>query len=211
MVDRAPDATSLAFRHAMGDPPRATPAAAFAAARQRIRAGEKLDMVALAAELGVARATVYRWSGDRDQLLADVVVAELQDLIGFANARADGEGVRRLEGAVELFLDLLAGLPSLRSFLRNEGEGGLRMLTAPRGPVRPRVVATVAEIIDGEVRAGRYRPPASPELLADAVITLAERFLHNGGDPELNPDPATARTSVALLLREPCVEPGNNA
>jgi hypothetical protein len=52
--------------------------------------------------------------------------------------------------------------------------------------------------------AGRYRPPASPELLADAVITLAERYLHNGGDPELHPDPATARTAVVLLLREPC-------
>ncbi len=47
-------------------------------------------------------------------------------------------------------------------------------------------------------------PPAATEVLADGIIALAERYLHNGGDPTLNPDPQTARTVVRLLLREPC-------
>ena len=33
-------------------------------------------MVALAAELDVSRATLYRWTGDRERLLADAVWAE---------------------------------------------------------------------------------------------------------------------------------------
>ena len=49
--------------------PKATRALAFDTARHRIRTGHKLDMVALAADLGV---TLYRWTGDRDRLLADV-------------------------------------------------------------------------------------------------------------------------------------------
>jgi len=92
----------------------------------------------------------------------------------------------------------------LRAFLLNEGASGLLMLTSPIGPVRPRVVATVAALIDDEVTDGHYLPPAAPEVLADGIIALAERYLHNGGDPTLNPDPETARTVVRLLLREPC-------
>jgi AcrR family transcriptional regulator len=181
---------------------RVTPADAFNAARDCIRRGEKLDMVALADRLGVSRATLYRWTGDRDRLLADVVTAELEDLIGVAASRATGTGAERLEMAIGWFLDTLAALPPLRAFVMNEGDSGLRMITAPAGPIRPRMVARVAALIDEEVESGRYRPPAPPELLADGIITLAERYLHNGGDPALNPDPATARTIAALVLRE---------
>jgi AcrR family transcriptional regulator len=181
---------------------RVTPADAFNAARGCIRRGEKLDMVALADRLGISRATLYRWTGDRDRLLADVVTAELDDLIGAAADRATGTGVQRLETAIAWFLNTLAALPPLRAFLLNEGESGLQMITAPAGPIRPRVVATVAALVDEEAESGRYRPPAPPEVLADGIITLAERYLHNGGDPALNPDPATARTIAGLLLRE---------
>src|SRR5207237_1655586 len=102
---------------------------------------------------------------------------------------ATGHGVRRLEVAIGWFLETLAGLPGLRAFLVNEGEGGLRMITSPSGPVRPRILQTVTELINHEAVKGHYRPPAAPELLADGIIALAERYLHNAGDPTLNPDP----------------------
>ena len=201
----SPEAT-LAYRQAMGETAavRPTPGDAFNAARQHFRAGDKLDMVALAEELGISRATLYRWTGDRDRLLADILIAELHSLIRAAITRATGKGADRLESAIGWFLDTLAGLASLRAFLLNEGEGGLRMVTSPAGPVRPRIVETVTEVINREALDGQYRPPAPPELLADGIIALAERYLHNGGDPTLNPDPTTARTIAGLLLREPC-------
>jgi AcrR family transcriptional regulator len=197
---------TLAYLQALGEAPalRPTPADAFAAARDQLRRGERLDMVALAAKLGVARGTLYRWAGDRDRLLADVISAELGDLIMAAIARAPGTGVSRLEHAIGWFLEIVAGAPALRALLANEGGSGLRMITSPAGRVRPRLVATVAKLIEQEVAEGRYRPPAQPELLADGIIALAERYLHNGGDPTLNPDPRTATAIVSLLLREPC-------
>jgi AcrR family transcriptional regulator len=201
-----PEAT-LAYRQAMGETPvavRPTPGDAFNAARQRFRAGDKLDMVALAEDLRISRATLYRWTGDRDRLLADILIAELHSLIRAATTRATGTGVARLESAIGWFLNTLAGLPSLRAFLVNERDNGLRMVTSPTGPVRPRIVETVTEVINRETVDGGYRPPAPPELLADGIIALAERYLHNGGDPTLNPDPTTARTIAGLLLREPC-------
>jgi AcrR family transcriptional regulator len=191
----------------MGELPRAvkrTPGDAFDAARERVRAGDKLDMGALAEELGIGRATLYRWAGDRDQLLADVVTAELHDLIQAATAQAKGIGVKRLESSVGWFLETLSSLPALGAFLVNEGDSGLRMITSPSGPIRPRLVEIVVELIQREQRAGHYRPPARPELLADGIVAMAERFLHNAGEATLDPDPATARSLAGLLLREPC-------
>ena len=57
------------------------------------------------------------------------------------------------------------------------------------------------ELIEQEAERG-YKPPASRALLADGIVSICERYLHNGGDPSLNPDPATAQRISARLLRE---------
>jgi AcrR family transcriptional regulator len=182
--------------------PRPTPGVAFARARERFLAGERLDMGALADELGIGRATLYRWTGDRQQLLGDIIWLELEAIIDHLRRTTPGSGLERIVAIAGATVDLLGGTPQLNAFLAQEGEAGLRLVTAPNGPVRPRLVAASAAIAQEEVDAGRYRPPADPLVLADGVITLAERFLHNGADPALRPDPSTARQLIALLLRE---------
>ncbi len=50
-------------------------------------------MVHLAADLGVSRATLYRWTGDRERLLADAVWAEayaIAENVLRANRRKSG-------------------------------------------------------------------------------------------------------------------------
>src|SRR4051794_22855187 len=66
---------------------RATPAAAFRAAQRMYLQGRRVDMQALAAELDVSRATLYRWTGHRDQLLSDVLWSLSDDI--FEQAKAD--------------------------------------------------------------------------------------------------------------------------
>jgi hypothetical protein len=57
-------------------------------------------------------------------------------------------------------------------------------------------------LMQGEIDAGQYPAPANPELLADGIVTIGERFLHHGGDPDVSPDPPSAGRIIALLLRE---------
>src|SRR3954468_17932201 len=59
-------------------------------ARRRFLAPERLDMSALAQELGVNRVTLYRWVGSRDKLLAEVAWA-----LARAGARPRQEPERR--------------------------------------------------------------------------------------------------------------------
>lgn len=179
----------------------ATPAAAFVAARALLRAGVRLDMAALAAEIGVSRTTLYRWTGDRDRLLGDVVWAELEAMIDHFDRAATGAGADRMTATVAGFLDTLARSDALRAFLANEGDAGLRLVTDLRGGVRPRLRDKITQIIEREAAAG-YRPPDAPVLLADGILSLTERWLYHNGDPALNPEPATARRVIALLLRE---------
>jgi AcrR family transcriptional regulator len=204
-VDRTIELPTPALREAMATVPvpvRPTPGAAFALARAWVRAGRRLDMAGLAAELGVSRNTLYRWTGDRDRLLADVVWADLELMLDASWSVADGGGAQRLQQAGAAFIDAVAQRSAIRPLLANEGASGLRLLTDPAGPIRPRIVARVAGAIEEEARAGRYAPPAPPAVLADGVVSLGERFLHHGGDPALNPDPRNATAIISLLLRE---------
>jgi AcrR family transcriptional regulator len=206
-TSRTIDTPSLAYEQAMGGGdrvrPTATPAGAFERAREYLREGRRIDMVALAADLGIGRATLYRWTGDRERLMADAVWAEAEMIAEHiaAKSRRKTGGARIRSVAVDI-LDAFAASPGVNAFLQQEGASGLALFTHVNGRFRPRAVAWFAAVIQGEVDAGRYRAPADPALLADGIVTIGERFLHNGGDPDVTPDPVSAGRMFDVLLRE---------
>src|SRR4051794_5962256 len=55
------------------EPRKPTAIDAFKLARHRFQAAERIDMSAMADELGVNRVTLYRWVGSREQLLVEVI------------------------------------------------------------------------------------------------------------------------------------------
>jgi hypothetical protein len=114
-----------------------------------------------------------------------------------------GTGAAYIERIAGELLGILADNAPLRAFLEHEGDHGLRLITAPKGALRPRLVEAVATLIQAQVAAGSYVPPGDPQLLAAGIVALGERFLYHGGDPALNPDPETAKRVIALLVREP--------
>ncbi len=208
-VENGVDQPTLAYEQAMGGAervkPRATPAGAFERAREYLRAGKRLDMVQLAADLGVARATLYRWTGGRERLMADAVWAEaltIAEHIVHENRRKSG--LSRIRTICVEYLDYFGRNEAVTAFLQHERDSGLQLLTRLDGTFRPRLVAWTRDLIQSEIDAGNYRAPADPELLADGIITIGERFLHHGGDPDVTPDPASAGRMIAVLLREPC-------
>jgi AcrR family transcriptional regulator len=160
-------------------------------------------MVALAGDLGVARGTLYRWTGDRERLLADATWAEAQAVAEHILERSgDRTGLDRIQTVCAEFIAAFAGNPGVNAFLQHERHSGLELLTRLNGGFRPRLVAWIATMIQAEIDRGHYRAPADPELLADGVVTIGERFLHHSGDPDVNPDAINAGRTIAVLLRE---------
>jgi AcrR family transcriptional regulator len=183
---------------------RPTPAAAFQLAREFIRAGRRIDMVAIAAELDVSRATLYRWTGDRERLLADAVWAEAQATADYMLERHRGEtGLARIQAVCVDFLTHFGTNPGVQAFLEHERGAGLELLTWVNGGFRPRLTTWICDLIQSEIDTGHYCAPEDPLLLSDGIVTIGERFLHHGGDPDVTPDPTSAGRMIAVLLREP--------
>jgi len=170
------------------------------AVRVQFLGGQRVDVTIIARELGLGRATIYRWFGSRNRLLGDVIAAELETLVRRARARVRQQGAIGLLEVFDLVNRSLADAVPLRRFLEYEGAAGMRLLTASDGAVQTRSVACVAELIASEVAAGRYSAPADPQTLAYAIVRLAEAFLYNDAAYGIRGDHVRLREVEAALL-----------
>jgi AcrR family transcriptional regulator len=183
-----------------GRPPAASREQVLAAAMHRYLRGRRIDVQAIAAELGLGRATVYRWFGSREELIGEVLVAAAAPLLKGARANARGRGARALLDTFDRFNRSLADAPALRRFVETERDAALRIITSGAGIVQPRIVAMIADVIEDEIRAGRYEPPMEASTLAYAVVKLAEAFLFSDAVAGMRGDVDRLREVEAALL-----------
>lgn len=179
----------------------ATPAAAFQAARRTYLKGQRLDMQALATELGISRQTLYRWTGHREQLLSDVLWSLSDDI--FERAKADHpqhSGADRLLAIFRQHVGALVNARPLQTFLLEETHVALRILTSREGGVQPRTVAKLAALYREEQQSGAWRPKADVDSLAYAVVRITEGFIYNDAIVAIEPEVERAASIVALLL-----------
>jgi AcrR family transcriptional regulator len=158
-------------------------------------------MRALADELGVSRQTLNRWTGPREQLLADLLFA-LSDAI-FERAMRETAGLAGAERLLAVFRRHVAAIVAsrpLQAFVRRETHAALRILTARSGSVNARTIRRLAELYRAEQASGHFDPPAEIETLAFAVVCLAESFIYNDGTAAVEPEVERAAAVVAVLL-----------
>jgi AcrR family transcriptional regulator len=181
-----------------GRPPAASREDVLALALHAYLHGERVDVQAIAAELGLGRTTIYRWFGSREGLIGEVVVRAAEPLFDDARAGARGRGGAALLDTFDRINHGLAAAPALRSFLELERDA-LRILTSSGGPVQPRMVAKIQGYIEAEVRRG-FHPPVDPATLAYAIVRLAEAFLFNDAVGAVRGDVDRLREIEAALL-----------
>jgi AcrR family transcriptional regulator len=170
------------------------------AALYRYLRGRRVDVQAIAGELGIGRTTVYRWFGSRDELLGEVLARATDPVIDAARADARGRGGRALLDTFDRLNRSLADAPALRTFVENEREAALRVITSGAAFLQPHMVARIAGLIEDEARAGRYDPPVDPETLGYAIVKLAEAFLFNDAAAGMRGDVERLREVEAALL-----------
>jgi AcrR family transcriptional regulator len=162
----------------VGRPPAASREHVLDAALARYLRGRRVDVRAIAKEVGLGRTTVYRWFGSREGLLGEAIVLAGEPLVEAAQAEAVGRGGAMLLDLFDRINRSLAAAPALRWFLEQERDA-LRILTSSTGVVHPRMVERVTGLIEVEARAGTYAPPVEPATLGYAIVRLAEAFLYN--------------------------------
>jgi AcrR family transcriptional regulator len=162
--------------------------------------GLRVDVQAIASELGVGRTTIYRWFGSRDELIGEVIVRAAQPVLDQARGAARGTGAGALLDTLDRFNRALAASTALRRFVNREREAALRVITNSTGNVHPRIVEMIRAVIADEVSAGAYEPPVDPALLAYALVRLAEAFFYNDQGAGFRGDVERLREVEAAML-----------
>ncbi|GAA2863459.1 QsdR family transcriptional regulator [Pseudonocardia halophobica] len=181
---------------------------AFLLARRRFQAGERIDMQALAAELGVNRATVYRWVGSRELLLCEVVWSLTERTLRREPPAADGSG-SRLAAVLSRFVTDTLAHRGMRRFLEEEGECALRLLTLSSGGFQPRLVGLVRELAAAETAAGRLASPIPLDDLAYTLVRVIESYVYLRTITGEEPDGTRAARVLQALLPGPA-DPGRS-
>ncbi|KAA8882891.1 TetR/AcrR family transcriptional regulator [Nocardia colli] len=186
-----------------GRPASATREEVVDLARQAFLAGERVDIQAIAAQLGLSRASVYRWFGSREGVLGTVLAGEFAALLTRADAKRRSTGARRILDVLYRVNRWMTDNVPFRRYFENEPLAGLRILTASDGPVQPLVVTTVRELIARAEREDGYRPPVEPDLLAYTLVRLGEAFLYNDNVAGIRGDVDRLHEVQAALLGIP--------
>jgi AcrR family transcriptional regulator len=158
--------------------------------------GRRIDVQAIAAQLGLGRATIYRWFGSREELIGLVLMLAAEPLL----EQARGRGAAALLDTFDRLNRSLAAAPALRRFVEVERDAALRIITSGAGIVQPRIVDLFAEVIEDEARAARYEPPVETATLAYAIVKLAEASLFSDAVAGVRGDVDRLREFEAALL-----------
>jgi AcrR family transcriptional regulator len=112
---------------------RASAAQALELATATHLAGRRVDMGTLARELGVARATLYRWFGTREALMEEVLLRRARAYVELARQQSSARGDERLVQIFDAMLDASRTALPVRLFIEREPALALRILAGERG------------------------------------------------------------------------------
>lgn len=173
-----------------------------AAATQRFVAGERVDMGVLAGEVGVGRATLYRWFGDREHLIGRVLWLLSEQTLEWLAAQAPPTETTHVLASVETFMQVTSVFPPLRRFLAAEPAVALRALLDPDAHLLASMGAWTATRLEA---AGYGAEPTGPNAaeLAEVLVSVTSTYcwarVIAGGEADV----AGAMRAVRVLLRAP--------
>jgi AcrR family transcriptional regulator len=160
-----------------------------------------LEMRALARRLGISRATLYRWRGNRDVLLSDVLL-----WLGLRNLRraeadvATPPGPRRLLDVHAIHISRMSNSVGLRAFVRAEPEVASRLLLDAGSKVHVGMELALTDLIRRQEVDTGWRAPLGPERLARIIARVDETFMYADLIARDEPNPDTPQLVFEMVL-----------
>jgi AcrR family transcriptional regulator len=125
----------------------------------------RVEMAALAAQVGISEPTLYRWVGTREQLLDRVLECVTEEFLDVAIAEAEGQGDERVLDVVRRMMLTAAAFQPGRSFIAREPQLALRLVLGESGAVH-RALAQALRGLIGQTR------PADQALVLESKVDL---------------------------------------
>jgi AcrR family transcriptional regulator len=174
---------------------------AFRIARAWLIAGRRIGMQELARELGVSRATLFRWVGSRDDLLSQVIwsltAAALAQAERDVSGSVDG---KRVAEVMERFCEQAIDSEFFGTFVHREPERALRLLTTKAQPFQGSMVSAVEQMLLREIDSGALEPPMGSHDLAYLIVRITESYIYSDLITGEAPDASKVGQALKALL-----------
>lgn len=193
-----------ALQRQLGQPPskpRPDALAAFKLARRKMLRCERIDINALADELGVNRVTIYRWVGSRQQLVGEVVWSLVERTIDRERERIRIPGRRGAAAVLTASVHAIARHPGWNHLLDTEGDATVRLWTRSDSGFQPRLIAKFEQLLDDSADPNEPPVGVSNSELAFAALRLSESFVYRKHITGEEPDLDAVGPVLGLLLR----------
>jgi hypothetical protein len=163
----------------------------------RFDATSTIDLIELASDLAVSRATLYRVIEGRDRVIGDVLWHFASAHHRHAVAAASGVGVERVIGALRSFGEAILGQASFRGFITGEPDTATRVLFTHAGGVHERFVEANAALLGSEPEDAALSLPFDLDTTAYVLSRIYESMwyadLLSGREPDLDVADGAAR------------------
>jgi AcrR family transcriptional regulator len=183
------------------EPPAGVPAEVFARALAAYEECRRLEMGPLAAELGVSRATLYRWIGSRQQLLGEVLWYRSRQVLAEALRASEGlRGSARVLAIFERYLGAVHARPQLLAMFARDPDGALRLVTSQESPLHRGLVRVVASVLAEEEDRGALQLTIDRATLAYVIVRIGESLIY-ADRPGRDATPVDHRRPVDVVAR----------
>lgn len=179
---------------------RATPQALFQLALSKWNAGERFDIGKMAQELGVSRATVFRWVGSRELLYGEVISSLFHMALRQAISEAKGHGPAFIEDVTRRLMSTLIQHQPLATFVKQDTEYAMRVLMSKSSTVEQRCAESVRQALEESAAAGQIKPAMKLSDLAYLIVRIGESFLYRDAITGEAPDLEAAATAIRILV-----------
>jgi AcrR family transcriptional regulator len=160
-----------------GRPAAATRQQVLERAESWLRAGRRIDLQALARELGIGRTTLYTWFGSKDALTSEAFAHAARTTVAAIRADVAGRGASAILETLARYDRAVAGSAMIVGSLHDDPIATVRLVTDPDGALHRAHLAIFEQLIADEVDAGAYRPPIPIPTLAYALVILGQHTI----------------------------------
>lgn len=157
---------------------RPQPADLLHVAKKRFLEGRLENLEQLADELGISRATAYKWVGNVAQMMSLIFASIAEEMFQRASDEIKGSGVTRIQKILMRISRETVTLAPYRRFIENNPEKALRIITAKGMPLQKKSITLIEGLLEQETAKGQLALPLDAHTMAYVLARVIESFVY---------------------------------
>ncbi|WP_372750704.1 QsdR family transcriptional regulator [Litorivivens sp.] len=172
----------------------------LALARERWVETARLDLGELARELGIGRATIFRWVGSRDALMGEVIWSFHEPELHRALQQSGNRGAALMADLCRESMESVLCFEPMRQWAHRDSEYALKILSSETGVIHGRAVAFALQVLRREMADGHIAPVLALDELARLLVRIETSFLFSDLACGREPSVDSACKAVEILV-----------